>query len=398
MLPNGSCGNITDIVVRSGPGMSVFFFAAAVAGNLLALFILGVAQRRRSSEPSAFRILVTGLVVTDLLGTCLLSPPVFVCYARRRSLLGLTGDRALCDLFAFAMTFFGLAPMLILTAMALERCLAVCRPYLYAQLARRCFTRAALLLIYLFSAAFCLLPFAGVGRHRQYCPGTWCFIDMSGGRGGGAAAGLAFSLSYSSLMALLIAVVFVCNGAVIVALCRMHRSQRTRRGSVVSGRGAAGSRRRARGWFGQGEEELDHLMLLASMTLIFVVCSLPLTDLWNKSRLFFPVRVYSDFLWRDRFSSSLQGRPGSERQESSEMNPSVPLGSLGNRVRETGFTGQRGGSPALRFRPVDSGDQVVCGVSGPLQRSLDEAVTSLGRPSPPWEGCGREDSGRVSVR
>ncbi|CAL8332239.1 unnamed protein product [Boreogadus saida] len=280
MLLNGSCGNITDIIVRSGPGMSVFFFAAAVAGNLLALFILGVAQRRRSSEPSAFRILVTGLVVTDLLGTCLLSPPVFVCYARRRSLLGLTGDRSLCGLFGFAMTFFGLAPMLILTAMAVERCLAVCRPYLYEQLARRCcFTRLALLLIYLFSAAFCLLPFAGVGRHRQYCPGTWCFVDMSGGRGGrGGAAALAFSLSYSSLMALLIGVVFVCNGAVIVALCRMHRSQRTRRGSVVLGRGGAGTRRRALGWFGQGEEELDHLMLLASMTLIFVVCSLPLTS------------------------------------------------------------------------------------------------------------------------
>ncbi|XP_056468048.1 prostacyclin receptor [Gadus chalcogrammus] len=274
LLNGGSCGNITDIIVRSGPGMSIFFFVAAVAGNLLALFILGVAQRRRSSKPSAFCILVTGLVVTDLLGTCLLSPPVFVCYAQQQSLLGLTGDRSLCDLFGFAMTFFGLAPMFILTAMAVERCLAVCRPYLYEQLARRFFTRLALLLIYLFSAAFCLLPFAGVGRHRQYCPGTWCFIDMSGGRGG--AAGLAFSLSYSSLMALLIGVVFVCNGAVIVALCRMHRSQRTRRGSVVSGRGA-GSRRRALGWFGQGEEELDHLMLLASMTLIFVVCSLPLT-------------------------------------------------------------------------------------------------------------------------
>ncbi|KAK7882607.1 hypothetical protein WMY93_028781 [Mugilogobius chulae] len=30
-------------------------------------------------------------------------------------------------------------------------------------------------------------------------------------------------------------------------------------------------------WFGQGEEEMDHLVLLALITLIFAVCSLPLT-------------------------------------------------------------------------------------------------------------------------
>ena len=254
MLLNGSCSNITALPPLPPPSLSILMFVAAVAGNLLALFILGVAQRRRSSTPSAFSILVTGLAATDLLGTCLLSPPVFLCYARQLSLLGLAGDRSLCDLFAFAMTFFGLAPMFILTAMAVERCLAVCRPYLYGQLVRLRSTRLALLLIYLFSAAFCLLPFAGLGRHRQYCPGTWCFIDMEGRRGPGGAAGLAFSLSYSSLMALLIGVVFACNGAVIVALCRMHRSQVTRRGSVVSA-----GRRRTLGWFGQGEEELDHL-------------------------------------------------------------------------------------------------------------------------------------------
>ena len=30
-------------------------------------------------------------------------------------------------------------------------------------------------------------------------------------------------------------------------------------------------------WFVQGEEEVDHLVLLALITVIFVVCSLPLT-------------------------------------------------------------------------------------------------------------------------
>lgn len=277
MFSTGSCSNITVVNVNTKPIMTIFMFVAAVVGNLLALFILGVHQKDRRTKSSAFCILVTGLAVTDLLGTCLLSPPVFVCYARQLSLIGLTGDHSLCDLFAFAMTFFGLAPMLILCAMAVERCLAISYPYLYSKYVRLSFTRLALFFIYLFSAAFCLLPFAGYGRHRQYCPGTWCFIDMEDGGGGdgdgdGGGLVLAFSLSYATSMALLIVAVFVCNGSVILSLCRMHRSQLTRRGSTMSA-----GRKRKMSWFAHGEEEVDHLMLLALITIIFVVCSLPLT-------------------------------------------------------------------------------------------------------------------------
>ncbi|KAM6972885.1 prostacyclin receptor [Aplochiton taeniatus] len=276
MLTNVSCENTTSVAVDGKPLTSIVMFIMGVVGNLLALFILGVHQKERRTKSSVFCILVTGLALTDLLGTSLLSPPVFVCYARKSTLIGLTGDQRLCSAFAFAMTFFGLAPMLILCAMAVERCLAISHPYFYSKCVRRRFAKLALLLIYLFTSALCLLPFIGFGRHRQYCPGTWCFIDMEPvGEGAGAEGTvLAFSLTYSSLMALLIAVVFVCNGSVIVSLCRMHRNQVTRRGSLVSG---GRKRKMSLAWFGPGEEEMDHLVLLALMTLIFVVCSLPLT-------------------------------------------------------------------------------------------------------------------------
>ncbi|XP_012988948.2 prostacyclin receptor [Esox lucius] len=272
---NGTCENQTDIT-DGNPVVSTVMFILGVIGNVIALGILGVHQKERRTKSSVFCILVTGLALTDLLGTCFLSPLVFVCYAHQRSLLGLTGGMGLCALFAFTMTFFGLASMLILCAMAVERCLALSHPYFYSKWVRGSFAKVSLLLIYLFTCAFCLLPFFGYGRHKQYCPGTWCFIKMdAAGEGEDEERKvLAFSLSYASLMALLIVVVFMCNGSVIVSLCRMHRSQMTRRGSVVNG---GRKRKISLGWFGQGEEEMDHLMLLASMTVIFVVCSLPLT-------------------------------------------------------------------------------------------------------------------------
>ena len=278
MLSNASCTDSTcnDTLTVNGqskPAPSILMFLAGVVGNLLALFILGVHQKEHRSRSSVFCILVTGLALTDLLGTCILSPTVFICYARNVSLIGLGGER-LCKLFGFAMSFFGLAPMLILCAMAVERCLAISHPYFYSVHIRRSFAKIALFFIYLFSLGVCVLPFAGYGQFRQYCPGTWCFIDMDATGDERATLVRAFSLSYSSLMALLILAVFVCNGSVIVSLCQMHRSQVVRRGSV----GSTGRRRRmSLAFFGPGEEEMDHLVLLALITVIFAVCSLPLT-------------------------------------------------------------------------------------------------------------------------
>ena len=81
-----SCRNLTYVRDSVGPATSTLMFVAGVVGNGLALGILGA---RRRSRPSAFAVLVTGLAVTDLLGTCFLSPAVFAAYARNSSLLGL---------------------------------------------------------------------------------------------------------------------------------------------------------------------------------------------------------------------------------------------------------------------------------------------------------------------
>ncbi|KAL2763034.1 prostacyclin receptor [Daubentonia madagascariensis] len=253
-----SCRNLTYVRGSVGPATSTLMFVAGVAGNGLALGILGA---RRRSRPSAFAVLVTGLAATDLLGTCFLSPAVFVAYARNSSLLGLArGGPALCDAFAFAMTFFGLASTLILFAMAVERCLALSHPYLYAQLdAPRC-ARLALPAIYAFCVLFCSLPLLGLGQHQQYCPGSWCFVRLRSAEPGGCA----FSLAYASLVALLVAAIFLCNGSVTLSLCRMYRQQRRQQGSLVPGPRA-------------GEDEVDYLILLALMTGIMAVCSLPLT-------------------------------------------------------------------------------------------------------------------------
>ncbi|XP_066480480.1 prostaglandin E2 receptor EP2 subtype [Tiliqua scincoides] len=264
------CEEREALLLRPGEGgalAAALMFAAGVLGNLAALALLLRARARRRARrerPSAFPGLALALVLTDLLGTCLLSPAVLAAYGRGRALRALAGGR-LCAAFAFAMAFFGLAGTGTLGAMALERCLALGAPYRYARLLRG--RRAALLplaalpALHALFAALCALPLLGFGRYVQYCPGTWCFLQLHFPGGAGDRRALAFALLYAALLLLLVLAVLLCNLRAIACLLRMRRA-----------RPAPAARPPP-----SVAQELDHLVLLALMTLVFAGCSLPFT-------------------------------------------------------------------------------------------------------------------------
>ncbi|XP_059130493.1 prostaglandin E2 receptor EP2 subtype [Peromyscus eremicus] len=268
------CENRQLLPSGESPAISSVMFSAGVLGNLIALALLarrwrgdtGCSAGSRTSI-SLFHVLVTELVLTDLLGTCLISPVVLASYAKNQTLVALAPESRVCTYFAFTMTFFSLATMLMLFAMALERYLSIGHPYFY----RRRFSRrgglAVLPAIYAVSLLFCSLPLLNYGEYVQYCPGSWCFIRH--GR-------TAYLQLYATVLLLLILAVLACNFSVILNLIRMHRrGRRSRCGSSGSGLGGHGSRRR--GERTSMAEEADHLILLAIMTITFAICSLPFT-------------------------------------------------------------------------------------------------------------------------
>ncbi|XP_039389416.1 prostaglandin D2 receptor [Mauremys reevesii] len=270
---NYSCRDSRTIQGGESALPSSLLFGAGLLGTLLALALLGQQRLRRGRPPraSAFYLLVSGLAVTDLLGKCLLSPMVLAAYAGNRSLSELWPGGAggqeepgpLCQLFAFLMAFFGLAPTLLLLAMALECWLSLGHPYFYRRHLRRRRRRAAALLALAAAlcALFCALPLLGFGRYVQYCPGTWCFIRMAGH----SAPERGYSVLYASLLGALVLAIGLCNLASMRSLYRMARRPHRRSGPPAA-RDPAAPRM----------EELDHLVLLALMTVLFTVCSLPL--------------------------------------------------------------------------------------------------------------------------
>ncbi|XP_054423023.1 prostaglandin E2 receptor EP2 subtype [Pteronotus mesoamericanus] len=257
------------------PAISSVMFSAGVLGNLIALALLarrwrgdaGRGASRRNSI-SLFHVLVTELVFTDLLGTCLISPVVLASYARNQTLEALAPESRACTYFAFAMTFFSLATMLMLFAMALERYLAIGHPYFYQRHVKRRSGLAVLPAIYVVSLLFCSLPLLNTGQYVQYCPGTWCFLKHGP---------TIYLQLYATLLLLLIVAVLACNFSVIVNLIRMHRRSRRSRCGPSVGSGGGGPATRRRGERVSMAEETDHLILLAIMTITFAVCSLPFT-------------------------------------------------------------------------------------------------------------------------
>ncbi|KAM6181913.1 prostaglandin E2 receptor EP2 subtype [Erethizon dorsatum] len=269
---SGDCGRRQWLPAGESPAISAVMFSAGVLGNLIALGLL--ARRRRGDAGrgaggrgavSLFHVLVTELVFTDLLGTCLISPVVLASYARNQTLVALEPDSRACTYFAFTMTFFSLATMLMLFAMALERYLAIGHPYFYQRRFSRRGGLAVLPAIYAASLLLCSLPLLGYGQYVQYCPGTWCFMRHERA---------AYLQLYATILLLLIVAVLACNFSVILNLVRMHRRGRRSRCGPSSSSGP-GPRRRADRL--SVAEEADHLILLSIMTITFAVCSLPFT-------------------------------------------------------------------------------------------------------------------------
>ncbi|KAF3699157.1 Prostaglandin E2 receptor EP4 subtype [Channa argus] len=244
--------------------ISATMFAVGVLGNLIAIVVLCISKKEQ--KETTFYSLVCGMAITDLLGTCFTSPVVIATYVASRW----PGGALLCHFFSFSMLFFGSAGMSILCAMAVERYLAINHAYFYSQHIDRTMARFVLLVAYLANIVLCIMPSFGFGRHIRHFPGTWCFLDWRATDPLGAC----YSFLYGGVMLLLIAVTVLCNLAVCRSLVGMNQRTGIVRTELCE---QGGSRRRfPRLPSVTSAAEIQMFWLLVFMTIVFLVCSIPL--------------------------------------------------------------------------------------------------------------------------
>ncbi|KAK9521467.1 hypothetical protein VZT92_021269 [Zoarces viviparus] len=244
--------------------ISATLFAMGVLGNIIAIVVLWISKKEQ--KETTFYMLVCGMVVTDMLGTCILSPVAIVTYMTN----SWPGGEPLCQFFSFCMLFSGSAGMSIICAMAVERYLAINHAYFYSQHIDQTVARFALLVIYLANILLCIMPSFSFGQHVRHFPGTWCFLDWRAMDPLGAS----YSFLYGGVMVVLIAVAVLCNLAVCRSLVGMNQT------TVIVWKESCtqgGSRRRfPRLLSVTSAAEIQMIWLLIFMTSVFLVCSIPL--------------------------------------------------------------------------------------------------------------------------
>ncbi|KAF2984634.1 hypothetical protein EK904_012555 [Melospiza melodia maxima] len=328
MSPTNGSANGTASGAEGGkpPTIPTVMFIFGVVGNLIAIVVL--CKSRKEQKETTFYTLVCGLAVTDLLGTCLVSPVTIATYLQNRW----PGGEALCEYSSFILLFFGLSGLSIICAMSIERYLAINHAYFYNHYVDKKLAGLTLFAIYASNVLFCALPSMGLGRSTLQYPCTWCFIDWRTN----VSTHAAYSYMYAGFSSFLILVTVICNILVCVALIRMHRQfmRRTSLGTDTTSSRLSDFRRR-RSFRRMAGAEIQMVILLIATSLVVVICSIPLVvrtvrdQLQGVRRDFFgsrvvtkqTVRVFVNQLYRPQSVEDVRQNPDLQAIRIASVNP-----------------------------------------------------------------------------
>ncbi|XP_026888146.2 thromboxane A2 receptor isoform X2 [Electrophorus electricus] len=200
---------------------SAIFSVLGLGSNLFAFVVLVNAFRRTHSRSrSSFLLFLGALVVTDFMG--LLFTGSIVVFFRSSGLRWMDLDPGchLCNFMGMTMIFYGLSPLLLGTAMAVERFVGINRPFARSTAMSR--SRVCWVVVGIVAMAGCisLLPLLGLGSYHIQNPGSWCFLNIRP-----EPLDVVFCLVFSLVGLLSLATSFVLNTTSVVTLLRVCCSQ-----------------------------------------------------------------------------------------------------------------------------------------------------------------------------
>ncbi|KAM9349482.1 melanopsin-like [Symphorus nematophorus] len=138
-------------------------------GNALVIYVFCRSRTLRS--PS--NLLVVNLASADFLMSLTQSPVFFVASLHRRWVFG----ELACELYAFCGALFGITSMMTLTAIAVDRCLAITQPLALLGGVNRGRVLAVLAVVWLYSLGWSLPPFFGWSAYVPEGLQTSCSWD-----------------------------------------------------------------------------------------------------------------------------------------------------------------------------------------------------------------------------
>lgn len=171
---NNTCNQPELSVTTSAISMTIGIFS-----NSLALFILVKSYTRaRVKSKASFLLFASSLVVTDLLGHIINGSLVLFVYSSHKKWDKFDPHHVMCITFGACMVFFGLSPLFLGSAMAVERCLGVTRPIFHSTALASHHMKRLLGLNWLLAALVAVLPVLLQRPYKVQSSRSWCFFHM----------------------------------------------------------------------------------------------------------------------------------------------------------------------------------------------------------------------------
>ena len=143
---------------------------------IIILNSLAVMVIMRFQTKNCIDILVLGLAMTDLTKGLI---PVPMSVATYLTDWYMRPKTAACDFFGWIAFTTNSASMLILTIMAIERFVAIAKPFAYRSLITKRRMEISVLVAVVFSCFISVLPIFGLGRMKSYNKGAYCHFDYT---------------------------------------------------------------------------------------------------------------------------------------------------------------------------------------------------------------------------
>ncbi|XP_051549262.1 thromboxane A2 receptor-like isoform X1 [Myxocyprinus asiaticus] len=207
---------------------SAVFSGLGLSSNLFALVVLAKTfHHTKSRSRSSFLLFLGGLVFTDFMGLVITGSIVVSFHITHFNWRELDPHCHFCNFMGMSMVFYGLCPLLLGAAMAMERFVGINRPF--ARSTNMSKSRALSIVAMLWVTAGCisLLPLVGLGSYHLQMPGSWCFLNISS-----KPLDMTFSLIFSLVGLLSLVMSFLLNTVSVITLlrvcCGQDASQRRR--------------------------------------------------------------------------------------------------------------------------------------------------------------------------
>ena len=200
---NGSTFNSNWPYIPIQPKQGLVLFVIALIGTTANVVAFLATLKLIRKHKSAINYLIVALSITDTYGLVFCTLPTLLCYARKQWV----GGMAMCNFQGVSTMFASLASGSLATAMAMERLLAISKPFLYREFATRRKSILTITGIWSASMVIALFPLVKDGNFVRNLTGTYCTINWFARN----TENIVYAIFYVVLGSVLLGVVLFCN-------------------------------------------------------------------------------------------------------------------------------------------------------------------------------------------